>query len=84
MEFSDRFFKFDSKISDQGFIVFFKEINNIKVNKMKFIPCDEDSQIYSFSRTNKKSNHLDLNVKEVKFKSNGFKKLKDNKRKRPT
>jgi hypothetical protein len=29
---------------------------------MKFIPCDEDSQIYSFSRTNKKSKQLDLNV----------------------
>lgn len=33
MEFSDRFFKFDSKISDQGFIMFFKEIYNLKVNK---------------------------------------------------
>lgn len=84
MEFSNILFKFDNKISDQGFIVSFKEINNIKVNKMKFVPCDEDSQIYSFSRTNKKANHLDLNVKESKFKSNGFKKLKDNKRKKPT
>jgi hypothetical protein len=51
---------------------------------MKFIPCDEDSQIYSFSRTNKKSTHTDLNVKETKFKSNGFKKLKDNSKRRPT
>ena len=51
---------------------------------MKFLPCDEDSQIYSFSRTNKKSTHIDLNVKETKFKSNGFKKLSKNKRKRPT
>lgn len=51
---------------------------------MKFLPCDEDSQIYSFSRTNKKSTHIDLNVKEAKFKSNGFKKLNKNKRNRPT
>lgn len=51
---------------------------------MKFLPCDEDSQIYSFSRTNKKATHVDLNVKETKFRSNGFKKLKDNKKKIPT
>lgn len=46
---------------------------------MKFIPCDEDSQIYSFNRTNKKSRQKDYNVNEPKFKNNGFKKLKKDK-----
>lgn len=51
---------------------------------MRFIACDEDSQIYSFSRSNKKSSHVDLNTTKTKYQSNGFKKLKENKRNRPT
>ena len=43
---------------------------------MKFIPCDEDSQTYSFTRTTKKSRQRDYNVNESKFKNDGFKKLK--------
>lgn len=51
---------------------------------MKFIPCDEDSQIYSFSRSNKKSSHVDFNTIKTKYISNGFKKLKEDKRYKPT
>jgi len=41
----------------------------------KFIECDENAQVYSFSRTNKKARYVDLNVND-KFKPNTFKKLK--------
>ena len=43
--------------------------------KVKFIPCDEFSQTFSFQRTNKKAKHTDLNV-NTKYKPNTFKKLK--------
>jgi hypothetical protein len=43
--------------------------------KVKFIPCDEFSQTFSFQRTNKKARYVDLNVSD-KFKPDTFKKLK--------
>jgi len=45
------------------------------MSTVKFIPCDEDTQTYSFCRTNKKAKQVDLNV-STKFKPNTFKKLK--------
>ena len=41
----------------------------------RFIECDENTQVYSFQRTNKKAKHIDLNVSN-KYKPNTFKKLK--------
>lgn len=46
---------------------------------MKFIPCDENSQTYSFQRTTKKAKQIDLNVNDH-LKPNTFKKLKKQKR----
>jgi hypothetical protein len=34
--------------------------------KIKFIPCSETSQIFSFSRTNRKSSYRDQNMEMVK------------------
>ena len=41
----------------------------------RFIACSEEAQIYSFTRTDKKSKQIDLNVND-KYKPNTFKKLK--------
>ena len=42
--------------------------------KPKFIPCDENSQIYSWQGTNKKAKYLNLNVDTIKKTSKTKKK----------
>jgi hypothetical protein len=49
---------------------------------MKYIPCNESDQVYNWNITNKKGRYLNLDVDDPKFKSDGFKKLKQTRKKK--
>lgn len=39
------------------------------IKPVKFIPCNESSQIYTYQRTNKKAKHIDLTTATTSKKS---------------